>query len=209
MPDWVFFVRQRHRHLVVAVIDRPDHQRAVGIAVLIGDEHLVAYARTEPGATRLPGPELRHAHAPRYDLLAVPIELEKNAAVLVDVDLLALVALVRAHERRLNACDRRAPRRQQRTKLPARIHHLVSSRIGGRRGGAGDIGLIDIRMRAAQNHIFLVVAGDGILAMRELVAGRERRDGPDADAMIVERLHGLDAHFRILLGVRLPEKKGS
>src|SRR5262249_22025824 len=80
------------RHLL-AVVDRPDDDRLVGIALEEGNHHLLADAGNGDHAPVLSGPRRGHAQPARAVLvplpLTVPEELHLHAAVLVDVDLLA------------------------------------------------------------------------------------------------------------------------
>src|SRR5690606_32897333 len=89
--------------------------RAFGVALDEVDDDLVADARQEHRAEAVAGPRLAHAHPARAGVVeraaAIPVELDLDPAVLIDVDLLA----ARADDRRcLDALDRgfwREPRR--------------------------------------------------------------------------------------------------
>src|SRR5262249_38488358 len=83
--------RQGVRRHVVAVVDPPDDDRLVGVALQEVDDHLPADARDRDRAPILAGPRLRDAHPAARVLVAlavaVPVELHLDPPVLVGVDL--------------------------------------------------------------------------------------------------------------------------
>src|SRR4030095_10328672 len=80
------------RH-VLAVVDAADDDRLIGVALEKLDDHLLADARDRHEAPPLAGPRVRDAEPAGAVLvalaLAVPVELDLHAAVLVGEDLLS------------------------------------------------------------------------------------------------------------------------
>ena len=98
------------RH-VLGVVEGPDDDRLVGVAVLEGDEDLLPDPREGVGSPRVPGQRRRDAQpgaAVRVLLpLAVPVELHLDPPVLVDVDVLSRRP---DDDGRLGSLRHRAPR---------------------------------------------------------------------------------------------------
>src|SRR6516225_10116004 len=60
------------RRLVLVVVHRPDHERAVGVALQEFDDGFLADAGNELAAPLLAGPDLRDAQLARALVLAIP-----------------------------------------------------------------------------------------------------------------------------------------
>src|SRR6202034_4906772 len=109
-----------------------DNDRPIGIAVLVFHHHFVADARDEQRAAIETRPELADADTPRRRLLGragagrvVPVELDQDAPLFVDVDLLFLLAddlrRLRANNARLRRPERHPIRDGETGKLVAPV----------------------------------------------------------------------------------------
>ena len=105
MPDLGLLVRQSHLVFVVAVVDGADDDRPIRVALLVGDQNLVADAGDEKGAALHARPDLRDPNPPRIFPLPIPVEKNEDTPELVDVNLLAGVPFLSDHQRRLVAND--------------------------------------------------------------------------------------------------------
>src|SRR5215216_6989730 len=144
--------------LIVAVVHRAGHERPVGIAFDELDHHFHADARNELAAPLLARPDFGDANAARLLLLSVPEELDQDAAVFVDVDLLTLLA---DHLGGLNAVDERLRRDDGSAEnLVLLRQELEISRIVLLRGPAARTVVLGyVEMRTADHQVVLVLRG--------------------------------------------------
>ena len=105
---------------------RTRDDRPIGVALEEADDHLVPGPRDELRPPALSRPDLRDPHPARALDLAVPVELDSHAAILVggDFRILELVLAVGDHDRGLRALDQRFRSRSRRTELLLEVDGL-------------------------------------------------------------------------------------
>jgi hypothetical protein len=190
-------------------VDRSHDKRPIRIAVQEVDDDLVADAGEEQGAERAPRPGLAHADPARAmrvaQALAVPMELDLHAAVLVGVDLFTW----RPHDdRRLDTVDPRPGRASQRAEGDRRRDDLEAVRIRRPVGGLGIVGVRHPRaVLDAQDEVLPGEVRAWVAVEREPPAGHEARAVALALAAPprgLERLEphpgSLYAHLEVLVG---------
>ncbi|KAG1246342.1 hypothetical protein G6F68_014683 [Rhizopus microsporus] len=70
--------RRRHAGLAAPVVQRPQHQRPVDVALKEADQHLLAYARQELRTHAWPGVALRHPHPARCLGVGGPLQMQAH-----------------------------------------------------------------------------------------------------------------------------------
>src|ERR1051326_2394354 len=191
-------VRQRPGRHRLAVVERADHHRVVGIALQEVDQDLLADARQVEHAPFLAGERLRHAHPAGAVLVglavAVPVELQLDAAVLVGVDVLAGRADhargLRALHDRLGREPRRPEGRRARDRLQAaaEARGLASGGEGAHGGGVAHRG----------DDVFGVVGGARVIHQLDEPPRRDLPRPAGTEVGLVLRVGLLDARLRVL-----------
>ena len=189
---------------VLAVVDRAHHQRAVGVALQKDDDHLHADARDELAAPGRPGPDLPDADPAGFGVVAVPVELDHDPALLVDLDLLGAALLLGHHQCRLRPVDHRARRQGRRAEGAVAGQELVPPGVGPPAAAvAGPVALQFEFVKGADQQIFAVLARGVVPRQRGQAAGKQADGVAVAEAAAVVRLLGLVAHLGIGLALRL------
>ncbi len=196
-------VRQGVGHRALGIVHAPRDDRPVRIAFEEVDDHFLADARDVDGAPVLAGPWIRHANPARRVLvvlaLAIPVELDLHAAVLVGIDLLARRA---DDDRRLRALDDRLrgyPGRAVRRLAVERDDAALAVRLAA--AHARHIGL-GAQLAGRRNHqVFAVLVVAGKAVQLEQPARKQARRVAAAVPAFVLALQFLQADARIGLSV--------
>ncbi len=177
-----FVVGHGEVEIVVRIVDRTDHDRPVRIAFLVLDEHFVADARQKQSAASLASPILRDADAARAVRLAVPIEANFDAPLIVQVDLFARCP---DHERGLRTLNDRFTGEAARAKLSRRVHQFVDPAVSAGLRLARDIALIGVFVPRSQDKIVCILRLSRVLNQRRFSARKQRGRRPRGGAAVV------------------------
>ncbi len=183
--------RQLVGHRLLGVVDPPGDDRPVRVSFEEADDHFLADPRDLDRAPVLPGPGLRDAHPAGAVLVglvvAVPVEMHLDPAILVGPDLLALGP---DHHRGLRATHHRHRGRRQGAESLAGVDTVqLALELRAAPAITGLVEFLDYPVLGANHQVFAVLVQARVVAQVEQMA---RPDTPGASPQANSLVLGLD-----------------